>query len=368
MRQTKPDLILQTLHRCGYEAWYVGGCVRDTLLGRPIHDWDVTTSALPEQVMDCFERCIPTGLRHGTVTVLWDHGAVEVTTYRTDGNYLDGRHPDQVTFVRTLDEDLARRDFTINAMAMDEAGNIVDLYGGREDLARRILRCVGDPETRFREDALRMLRAIRFSAQLDFEIEANTKAAMEALGQLCRGLSAERLRDELEKTLLSNNPEKVTEIAKLGLPEAYGLEADRDCRWLKALPPERLVRWAGLCRLMPKIDLIALRLDKQTVQDAMAVGQLAFPGNSLEWKKLAAQHGLRRASAAAALAGESEQMEQILSCGDCIFLKDLAVSGRDFPHLKGRALGEHLQRLLYHVLEHPEDNRREILKKYWKSE
>ena len=161
-----PNQILNVLSSAGYEAYYVGGCVRDTILGRPVHDWDVTTSALPEQVMACFDHCVPTGLKHGTVTVLLDGLSAEVTTFRTDGSYRDGRRPENVTFVRSLREDLARRDFTINAMAMDACGEITDLYGGREDLAQCVIRCVGDPEQRFREDALRMLRALRFSAQL----------------------------------------------------------------------------------------------------------------------------------------------------------------------------------------------------------
>ena len=149
----RPDEVLDTLQRAGFEAWYVGGCVRDTLLGRPIHDWDVTTSALPEQVLALFPRTVPTGLQHGTVTVLSDSGPVEVTTYRADGDYHDGRHPDGVRFVRSLREDTARRDFTVNAMAMDQRGNIRDFYGGRADLAAGILRCVGAPERRFRDAA-----------------------------------------------------------------------------------------------------------------------------------------------------------------------------------------------------------------------
>lgn len=363
MEKMRPDSILQTLRRAGYEAWFVGGCVRDSLLGRPIHDWDVTTSALPEQVMACFDRCVPTGLRHGTVTVLTEQGPVEVTTYRTDGDYPDGRHPAQVTFVRSLQEDLARRDFTVNAMAVDEAGNLVDLYGGREDLANKLLRCVGDPEKRFREDALRMLRAIRFSAQLDFAIEPKTQTAMENLGHLCAGLSAERVRDELEKTLLSAHPERVQQIAALGLPEEYGLDKEVDCRWLANVPAERIVRWAGLCRLYPKLDLMMLRLDKLSAQDAMTAGRLAVPKDELGWKYLIADYGVRRAEIVGALAGERETVERLLASGDCLTLKQLAVKGRDLPHLEGKAVGEHLQKLLYHVLEHPEDNQKEILQK-----
>jgi tRNA nucleotidyltransferase (CCA-adding enzyme) len=158
----RPDEILLRLRAAGYEAYYVGGCVRDTLLGRPVHDWDIATAAEPARVQALFPRTVPTGLRHGTVTVLTGSGQAEVTTFRVDGDYRDGRHPASVRFVRTLREDLSRRDFTVNAMAMDEAGSLTDLFGGRDDLARRLIRCVGEPETRFREDALRMLRAYRF--------------------------------------------------------------------------------------------------------------------------------------------------------------------------------------------------------------
>ena len=360
----KPDIILKTLRQAGFEAWYVGGCVRDSLLGRPIHDWDVTTSALPEQVISCFDKCIPTGIRHGTVTVLTEQGQAEVTTYRTDGDYPDGRHPAQVTFVRSLEEDLARRDFTVNAMAMDEMGNIVDLYEGREDLQKKLLRCVGDPEKRFREDALRMLRAVRFSAQLGFEIEEETKTAMERLGHLCCGLSAERIRDEVEKTLLSSCPEKVEQIIKLGLMSEFGFSVEANYKYLSMLADDRTVRWAGLCRIHPQLNLMDLRLDKATAQDAMTAGRLAFPEDRLGWKHLTAAYGTRKASVAAALAGCSQMMEEILSSGECLSLKDLAVSGKDFPELKGKMLGSHLQSLLYHVLSHPDDNKKDILKNF----
>lgn len=361
MQTARPSVILETLRRAGYEAWYVGGCVRDTLLGREIHDWDVTTSALPEQTMACFAHCVPTGIRHGTVTVLEDGVSAEVTTYRTDGSYADGRHPDQVTFVRTLAKDLARRDFTINAMAMDDQGRLVDLWDGQQDLKDKIIRCVGEPERRFREDALRMLRAIRFSAQLEFAVEPATRAAMAKLGHLCSGLSAERIRDELEKTILSRHPEKAAEMAALGLPEAFGLRDGFDCRWLAALPEERTLRWAGLCRCYPELDLTALRLDKQTARQAMTAGRLPVPDSRLGWKQLIAEWGEGIACLTAELAGQTQVPEEILSSGECLSLKQLAVTGKDFPDLTGRTLGSHLHQLLYHVLAYPADNTREKL-------
>ena len=183
---------LETLDRELYYAYPVGGCVRDLLLGRTPGDWDVCTDARPERVMELFPRTVPTGLKHGTVTVLTEDGPVEVTTFRREGGYADGRHPDAVDFDATLAEDLARRDFTINAMALDERGMVIDLYGGQMDLFRRLIRCVGDPDTRFAEDALRMLRAVRFAAQLGFSIEEGTLAAIKRSARRAENLSGER--------------------------------------------------------------------------------------------------------------------------------------------------------------------------------
>ena len=171
------------LRRAGYEACPVGGCVRDLLLGRAPGDWDIATSARPEAVTALFERTVPTGLKHGTVTVLLGGMALEVTTFRGESGYSDGRHPDRVTFGVGLREDLARRDFTINAMALAPDGSVLDPFGGRADLARRLIRCVGEPERRFTEDALRMLRAVRFAAQLGFSLEARTAAALAVTGR-----------------------------------------------------------------------------------------------------------------------------------------------------------------------------------------
>lgn len=361
MLEKKPEQILEVLSSAGHEAYYVGGCVRDTLLGRPVHDWDITTSALPEETMACFAHCVPTGLRHGTVTVLEAGTRAEVTTFRSDGGYHDGRHPDQVTFVRSLAEDLARRDFTVNAMAMDRSGAVTDLYGGRADLAAGVLRCVGEPDRRFQEDALRMLRALRFSAQLGFSIEADTWAAIERNADLSRCLSAERVRDELEKTLRSDHPEKAAQMAALGLLRAFGLTEARDLEWLAALPEDRAVRWAGLCRTYPELDLGLLRLDKRTAHDAMEAARCACPADRLGWKRLIAAQGRETARIAAALWDRQGLLEEILTSGQCLTLRDLAVTGADFPTLQGPAVGRRLQALLFHVLAHPEDNRREVL-------
>ena len=194
----KVEYILNTLLENGYEAYAVGGCVRDVLLGRKPGDWDITTSAKPEQVKKLFRRTIDTGIQHGTVTVMLEKEGFEVTTYRIDGEYEDSRHPKCVEFTTNLVEDLKRRDFTINAMAYNHVAGIVDEFGGMEDLKRKRIVCVGDPQERFKEDALRMLRAVRFSGQLGFEIEENTKNAIQILAPTIQNISAERIRVELD--------------------------------------------------------------------------------------------------------------------------------------------------------------------------
>ena len=194
--------VLYELETAGYEAWCVGGCVRDTLLGRDPGDWDVTTSALPEETMAVFSgHAIPTGLQHGTVTVRQDHRSIEVTTYRVDGAYLDHRRPDSVTFTRSLEEDLQRRDFTVNAMALGLRGDLRDPFGGQADLEKGILRCVGDPDRRFNEDALRILRGLRFAAVLGFELEEQTAESIHRNRNLLREIAAERIQTELLKLL-----------------------------------------------------------------------------------------------------------------------------------------------------------------------
>lgn len=216
--------IIEALEANGFEAYAVGGCVRDSLLGRTPNDWDITTSALPRDVKALFKKTVDTGIQHGTVTVLLSGEGYEVTTYRLDGEYEDGRHPKEVTFTSQLSEDLRRRDFTINAMAYNETRGLVDLFGGEEDMERGIVRCVGDPLERFTEDALRILRAVRFSAQLGFSIEMHTREAIEKLAPNLEHISAERIQAELVKLAVSAHPEELrtayeTGITRVILPE-----------------------------------------------------------------------------------------------------------------------------------------------------
>ena len=220
------NTILEKLHASGHEAYVVGGCVRDALLGREPNDWDITTSALPTQVKEIFPRTIDTGLKHGTVTVLIGRGSYEVTTYRVDGVYEDGRHPKQVTFTPSLSEDLMRRDFTINAMAYDPVSGLVDLFDGQKDLTDGIIRAVGDPAQRFAEDALRILRAFRFAAQLGYEIDPETLRAASALSGSLVKISSERIREELEKILLSENPDILMKAYEAGVTSVFLPEFD----------------------------------------------------------------------------------------------------------------------------------------------
>ncbi len=218
--------IIQKLQDAGYEAYAVGGCVRDSILGRVPDDWDITTSAKPEQIKGLFRRTVDTGIKHGTVTVMMNKEGYEVTTYRIDGEYEDGRHPKEVTFTASLKEDLRRRDFTINAMAYNDRQGIVDLFGGIQDLKEGVIRCVGDPHERFGEDALRMMRAVRFSAQLTFRIEQETFQAIKALAPNLQKVSAERIQTELMKLILSPNPDYLAELYDTGVTKVFLPEFD----------------------------------------------------------------------------------------------------------------------------------------------
>ena len=219
-------MIINNLQLHGYEAFAVGGCVRDSILARRPEDWDITTSAKPEEIKKLFRKTVDTGIEHGTVTVLLGKDSFEVTTYRIDGAYEDSRHPKEVKFTNRLEEDLRRRDFTINAMAYNDEVRLVDVFGGMQDLNHHRIRCVGDPEERFSEDALRILRAVRFSAQLNFPIEPNTARAVKKLAPTLKKISAERIRTELVKLLVSPHPERIQDAFELGITRVILQEWD----------------------------------------------------------------------------------------------------------------------------------------------
>ena len=253
--------LLDTLHAAGYAAYAVGGCVRDSLLGRNAHDWDLCTSALPQQVMELFgaEQCIPTGLQHGTVTIKYGGRLYETTTFRTEGSYTDGRHPDAVQFVPDVREDLARRDFTINAMAYNEAEGLVDPFGGQKDLQNGLLRAVGEPQQRFTEDALRILRLYRFATRFGFALDAATARAARQLAPHLDCISAERIQEELAKLLAAPQPGAYLEPAVLAvvLPELTPAALDAAKPVVDACPAGEKnlpVRWAALLGALGETD------------------------------------------------------------------------------------------------------------------
>lgn len=369
--------ILETLQRHGFAAYLVGGCVRDGLLGKVPHDWDVCTSALPADTLRLFPNSMATGLRHGTVTVQNGSFAIEVTTFRAESSYSDHRHPDSVRFVSDLTADLARRDFTINAMALSASGVLEDPFGGQTDLAARTLRAVGMPELRFQEDALRMLRAVRFSAQLGFHIEPETEAAIRTCAPLSGTLAAERVRDEMEKTLLSPNPHMLGAMCEMGLLQQY-IPGAISVRWdaLRAVAPERLRRWMALAVILTQAGnaltlLDMLRLDRKTVQACRACVSLwkTAPRTELVWKAAIAQFGAEIAECAASVLSELEggadtaTVQQILQSSDCCTLRQLAVTGQDLLPLgfRGKAVGQTLDALLRYVWAHPNQNEKAIL-------
>lgn len=266
----KVKFIIDTITRAGYEAYAVGGCIRDSILGREPNDWDVTTSATPQQVKALFRRTIDTGIQHGTVTVMLDKEGFEVTTYRIDGEYEDSRHPKEVIFTPNLVEDLKRRDFTINAMAYNDEAGLVDVFDGMGDIERGVIRCVGEAKERFTEDALRILRAIRFSAQLGYGIEENTREAITELAPNLRNISAERIQVELTKLLTSPHPDYLevayeTGVTAVILPEldvCMKTQQNHKCHCmgvgkhilcsLNYVPADKYLRWAALLHDMGK--------------------------------------------------------------------------------------------------------------------
>ncbi len=288
------QFIIETLEAHGYEAYAVGGCVRDTMLGREPQDWDITTSAKPQEVKALFRRTVDTGIEHGTVTVMLGPEGYEVTTYRIDGKYSDSRHPESVTFTPELREDLRRRDFTINAMAYNERAGVQDLFSGREDLDNRIIRAVGEPEERFREDALRILRCVRFAAQLGFVIDDATYAAAEKLAPTLDNISRERIREELLKILVSDHPDYITLLEDIGalktvFPEFRRMQeqkndpsgtesvAEHSLRVMKALPKDKILRLTALFHDCGKPD----------VQTVDASGCPCFSGHEARSAKIA---------------------------------------------------------------------------------
>lgn len=371
--------ILIRLENAGYTTFVVGGCVRDSIIGRPVNDWDITTRAKPETVMQLFEdrKVIATGVQHGTVTVVMGEGeSAEVTTFRTDGKYSDGRRPDTVTLCADIEEDLARRDFTMNAVAWSPKRGFVDPYGGTLDIKNGVIRCVGDPVTRFSEDALRLFRAIRFSAQLGFVIESAAGSALSECAQLASRISAERVAAELEKTIMSPRPERAAEMIISGLLSSrVSATADEKAfARISDLPLSRTMRWAAFCACAGIQDnaafLHTMRLDSETIKCVSSVPADVKLCTAGEIKHLTAKFGDDAVLCLAAkhyVLGQDDALERVysvMSSGECRNASMLAVGGKDLIELgfeEGRELGIVLRSLLDMVIDAPELNQRELL-------
>ena len=376
--------LLDALHAAGYAAYAVGGCVRDSLLGRTAHDWDLCTSALPQQVMELFgtEQCIPTGLQHGTVTIKYGGQLYETTTFRTEGSYTDGRHPDEVQFVPDVREDLARRDFTINAMAYNEAEGLVDPFGGQKDLQNGLLRAVGEPQQRFTEDALRILRLYRFAARFGFALDAATARAARQLAPHLDCISAERIQEELAKLLAAPQPGAYLEPAVLAvvLPELTPESLTAAKPVVDACPAgeENLpVRWAALLGALGEADtrrvLKRLRCSNACIEEtAVLVRETAGQGVSEEKasahpgdihiRQLLGRYGLCTVERLCALctalhpqnapdcALAAQRARQLEADGVCCRVSQLAVNGRDLM-AAGIPAGPALRRVLETLLD-----------------
>lgn len=382
------EWIMEKLNAAGHEAYAVGGCVRDSLLGREPEDWDITTSAKPEQVKAIFERTIDTGILHGTVTVLVNHVGYEITTYRVDGEYGDGRHPNSVEFTSNVLEDLKRRDFTINAMAYCKQSGLVDAFGGREDLKNGIVRCVGNASDRFGEDALRILRAIRFSAQLDFQIEEETFQAIAGVAPNMARVSRERIMAELTKLLVSAHPGRIRLVHELGISpyisEGFWKTGAVKTERIAGLPARKALRWAGFLRELDGAAAAAvcreLKMDNDTtntVKILVSMWREKIPVNRPAIRRVMSRltpelfDDLLLFTAVFSDAGYVSQIEAvrreseaIRAAKDCVRFKDMAVSGKDLiaAGMKpGPGLGRTLQELFEMVLDHPEWNEKERL-------
>jgi len=386
-KTTTPEHIVFVLNRLaseGHESYLVGGCVRDTVMNRPVNDWDLATSATPVDVARLFPKTVQTGEKFGTVTIVLPEGTVEATTFRTEGEYINGRRPENVEFISNINEDLSQRDFTINAMAESADGELIDPFEGLKDIKNGVIRCVGGPNTRFSEDALRMFRAYRFSAQLGFMIETETLQAIYANTGSAERISAERIRIELEKTLMSEKPEIASEMIKIGLLDKFIAISGRTPEGLeriKKLPPEPTIRWCAFCAILLNKQHIRsatqllhdMRFDGKTTKTCRrALTIRTFPDDKTAIKKLLSKNETIVVRSAAAIndvlneGNALKRTDKVIASGECATLAELALTGRDLVelgHHPGPELGEKLDKLLDHVIVNPADNVRETLLK-----
>lgn len=375
--------VIDKLTASGYEAYIVGGSLRDMLIGRAPSDFDVTTSALPEDILSVFSdmRTIPTGLQHGTVTVLSEGNPIEVTTFRTDGEYLDSRHPESVSFTSDICADLSRRDFTVNAIAYNEKRGIVDPYGGENDIKIKLLRAVGDPKKRMHEDALRIMRALRFSAQLGFAIEENTLAALRSTKEGLADISRERIGVEMAKLITSPAPESAIRIMTETGISKYVLHdfvpSEKSISLFSALPQDFFCRFSALLwdceEESAKRILSSLKYsnaEKHGVVKILAERKKPTPQSDADMRRFIIRLGehAERAALILCLLGDapSDLSSQIEQLQKSVFAKktsDLALDGNDLSALgfSGKGIGEALSYLFEAVTDDPDLNEKEKL-------
>lgn len=387
------ELILSKLNNCGYEAYIVGGCVRDSIIGTTPHDWDICTSALPEQVMEVFKgyKIIPTGLKHGTVTIIIDDAQYEVTTYRIDGKYEDNRHPKEVSFTSDLKEDLSRRNFTINAMAYNPSIGLVDYFGGKKDIRKKLIKCVGNPDERFNEDALRIMRAVRFASILDYRIENNTLESIKKNKMLLKNVSMERINSEFIKTIKVSYRREMAELIQVVVPE---LTEKMICDSLVMVDTFCFSIYTTLALIFNfdkdklKEILQRLKFDNKTIKDVVDTHELIYrfrDKSSISSPKYCIKiilnqnadivrsviEGIRRTSY---LDSDTDyyflasiMLKHLRECEEgCYKISQLAVNGNDMKSigLEGKAIGEMLESLLLAIFAEEVSNTYDDLMEY----
>ena len=363
----KIKFVLRTLTQNGYEAYIVGGCVRDSLLGITPSDYDVTTSAKPEEILGLFDKTVPTGLKHGTVTVIIENEPIEVTTFRTEGEYKDFRHPQNVEFVTDLREDLSRRDFTVNAVAYNETVGLVDLFGGLSDLENKILRSVGDSDKRFKEDALRILRLFRFASQLEFTPEEKTLKSALKLQNGLKNISKERIFSEIVKAVNGKNPKAILPLINSGGLEFLGIcktpefttiddsdlrlfvflntSSENPIEVLKTLKaPNRQIDFANKLLKLQSIEME----NKEDIKNALFLTDFNAVNSFLQLQEDE---------------GKLKLLAEIIKNKEPYLISHLSISGEDLKELgfKGKEIGEMLERIRQEVVKSPEKNRKETL-------
>lgn len=385
------EKIMANLESCGFEVFAVGGCIRDSLLGKTPSDWDLCTNASPSEVISAFDeyKLILTGMKHGTVAVKTGKNIVEITTYRTDGGYSDGRHPENVKFIGTIEEDLKRRDFTVNAIAYNRRKGIKDIFDGVDDLSIGVIRCVGKPEERFKEDALRIMRAIRFSAVLGFDIDEKTKKAVFEYKYLLSRISKERLMSELDKIMLSDNAEKSLDTYKDIFEFIFKMCINTDdIHTIKSLPKDISIRIAAIFRSSDNNKVLKIlkdmKMSKKRYKDIetyLSVKNLSPVANKVFCKNFLRKYGADKADMCfdfmisddrgdvSAWKACKKICKDIIESGECFSLSELNVDGKDILKLgfDGRDIGKILRIILDDVIEERVENSKDAILEYIKA-